>query len=138
MTLRTLDLSLSIPAAQPVIIYLASLREPILGWIGSPLDFDAVLGDITVQLEQGIQAQGSFRVQYSDYSWCYRRSSPVEARTRGETRGTGMPWRAANSRISSRCWRLGPRLRALPAAAAAKQMATTPAAHVIAARVRRL
>ena len=61
VTLRTLDVSLSIPAAQPVITYIASVREPILAWIGKPLDFDAVLDDITVQVEQVIQAQGSFR-----------------------------------------------------------------------------
>lgn len=61
VTLRTLDLSLSIPTAQPVIAYVASIREPILAWIGEPLDFDAVLDDIAVKVEQVIQAQGSFR-----------------------------------------------------------------------------
>ena len=61
VTLHTFDLSLSIPTAQPVITYLASLREPILAWIGEPLDFDAVLGAITAQLEHVIQAKGSFR-----------------------------------------------------------------------------
>jgi SAM-dependent methyltransferase len=61
VTLHTLDLSLSIPTAQPVITYVASMREPILAWIGEPLDFDAVLGDIATKAEQVIQAQGSFR-----------------------------------------------------------------------------
>ncbi len=61
VTLRTLDVPLSIPAAQPVITYVASLREPALAWAGEPLDFDAVLEDITVQVEQVIQAHGSFR-----------------------------------------------------------------------------
>jgi SAM-dependent methyltransferase len=61
VTLRTLDVPLSIPTAQPVISYLASIREPTLAWIREPLDFDAVLEDITVKVEQVIQAQGSFR-----------------------------------------------------------------------------
>ena len=61
VTLRTLDLSLSIPTAQPVINYVASMREPVLAQIGEPLDFDAVLDDIAVKVEQVIQAQGSFR-----------------------------------------------------------------------------
>jgi len=61
VTLRTLDLSLSIPTAQPVITYVASVREPTLAWIGEPLDFDAVLDDIATKVEQAIQAQGSFR-----------------------------------------------------------------------------
>jgi SAM-dependent methyltransferase len=61
VTLRTLDVSLSIPTAQPVITYVASIREPMLAGIGEPLDFDAVLDDIAVKVEQVIQAQGSFR-----------------------------------------------------------------------------
>lgn len=61
VTLRTFDVPLSIPAAQPVIAYAASMREPILAWIGEPLDFDAVLDDIATKVEQVIQAQGSFR-----------------------------------------------------------------------------
>jgi ubiquinone/menaquinone biosynthesis C-methylase UbiE len=36
-------------------------REPTLAWIGEPLDFDAVLDDIAMKVEQAIQAQGSFR-----------------------------------------------------------------------------
>ncbi len=61
VTLRTLDVPLSIPDAQPVIAYVASMREPMLASIGEPLDFDAVLDDIAVQVERVIQAQGSFR-----------------------------------------------------------------------------
>jgi SAM-dependent methyltransferase len=61
VTLRTLDVPLSIPAAPPVITYVASMREPILASVGEPLDFDAVLDDIAGRVEQVIQAQGSFR-----------------------------------------------------------------------------
>ena len=61
VTLHTLDVPLAIPAAQPVISYVASIREPLLAWIGEPIDFDAVLGDVAVQVEQAIQARGSFR-----------------------------------------------------------------------------
>jgi SAM-dependent methyltransferase len=61
VTLRTYDVSLSIPSAQPVIAYVASIREPSLAWIGEPLDFDALLDDIAVRVDQVIQAQGSFR-----------------------------------------------------------------------------
>ncbi len=41
--------------------YVASLREPILAMIGESLDFDAVLDDIAIKVEQAVQAQGSFR-----------------------------------------------------------------------------
>jgi SAM-dependent methyltransferase len=61
VTLRTHDVPLSIPSVQPVIAYVASIREPILARIGKPLEFDAVLTDIAVKVEQTIQAQGSFR-----------------------------------------------------------------------------
>jgi ubiquinone/menaquinone biosynthesis C-methylase UbiE len=61
VTLRTLDVPLSIPTAQPVITYVASVREPILAGLGEPLDFDAVLDDIGAKAERAIQAQGSFR-----------------------------------------------------------------------------
>jgi hypothetical protein len=61
VTLRTLDVPLSIPAAQPVITYVNSIREPTLAWIAEPLDFDAVLDDIAVKVDQVIRAQGSFR-----------------------------------------------------------------------------
>jgi SAM-dependent methyltransferase len=61
VALRTLDVPLSIPTAQPVITYVASIREPTLALVGEPLDFDAVLDDIAMQVEQAIQAKGSFR-----------------------------------------------------------------------------
>ena len=61
VTLRTLDAPLSIPVAQPVLAYVGSMREPILASVGEALDFDAVLDDIAVRVEQVIQARGSFR-----------------------------------------------------------------------------
>jgi SAM-dependent methyltransferase len=61
VSLHTLDVLLSIPSAQPVIAYVDSIREPTLAWIGEPLDFDAVLDNIAMKVEQVIQAQGSFR-----------------------------------------------------------------------------
>jgi SAM-dependent methyltransferase len=61
VTLRTFDVPLAIPAAQPVITYVASLREPIVAMTGESLDFDAVLDDIAMEVEQAVQAQGSFR-----------------------------------------------------------------------------
>jgi SAM-dependent methyltransferase len=59
--LRTLDAPLLIPSAQPVITYVASIREPTLALVGEPLDFDAVLDDIARQVEQAIVAEGHFR-----------------------------------------------------------------------------
>jgi ubiquinone/menaquinone biosynthesis C-methylase UbiE len=61
VTLHPRDLALSIPTAQPIIAYIGSIREPILARIGELLDFDAVLVDVATQVEQVIQAQGSFR-----------------------------------------------------------------------------
>jgi hypothetical protein len=61
VTLRTLDVPLSIPTAQPIVTYLASIREPTLALIGEPVDFDAVLSDVAVKVEQVIRAHGSFR-----------------------------------------------------------------------------
>jgi SAM-dependent methyltransferase len=61
VTLCTVDVPLSIPAPQPVVSYVASLRDPILAWISEPLDFDEVLDDIALRVGQAIQAQGSFR-----------------------------------------------------------------------------
>jgi SAM-dependent methyltransferase len=60
VTLHSFDVPLSIPAPEPVVTYVASLREPLLAWVGEPLDFDAVLDDIAAQVRQAIQAQGSF------------------------------------------------------------------------------
>lgn len=61
VTLRTLDAPLSIPTPQPVLTYVDSIREPTVASIGEPLDFDAVLDEIAVQVEQVIQNHGSFR-----------------------------------------------------------------------------
>jgi SAM-dependent methyltransferase len=61
VTLRNLEIPLSIPSAQPVLSYVASIREPSLAWIGESLDFDTVLDDIAGQVELLIQDQGSFR-----------------------------------------------------------------------------
>ncbi len=61
VTLRSFAVPLVIPAAQPVVSYAASLREPVLAWVGEPLDFDAVLDDITRKVEQVIRVRGSFR-----------------------------------------------------------------------------
>ncbi|HUB42670.1 MAG TPA: class I SAM-dependent methyltransferase [Streptosporangiaceae bacterium] len=60
VTLRDFEVPLSIPSAQPVVTYVASIREPTLALVGKPLDFDAVLDDIAVEVEQVIQAEGSF------------------------------------------------------------------------------
>jgi SAM-dependent methyltransferase len=61
VTLRTFDVPLSIPSAQPVITYVGSLREPTLALVREPLDFDAVLDDIAMNVEQAIEAEGTFR-----------------------------------------------------------------------------
>lgn len=61
VTLCSLDVPLLIPSAQPVITYIASIREPTLALVREPLDFDAVLDEIAMKVEQGIQAKGSFR-----------------------------------------------------------------------------
>jgi SAM-dependent methyltransferase len=61
VSLRTLDVPLSIPSPQPVIAYVASIREPTLALVREPLDFDAVLDDIAGKVEQVIEANGSFR-----------------------------------------------------------------------------
>jgi SAM-dependent methyltransferase len=60
VTLRSYDVPLSIPSTQPVISYVASLREPILAQIGEPFDFDAVLDDIAAKVEPVIRAEGRF------------------------------------------------------------------------------
>ncbi len=61
VSLRTFDVPLSIPSPQPVITFVASIREPTLALVRAPLDFDAVLDDIGMQVEQAIKADGSFR-----------------------------------------------------------------------------
>ncbi len=61
VTLRTYEVPLSIPSAEPVVAYVASIRDPSRAHVGGPPDFDAVLDDIAARVEQVIQAQGSFR-----------------------------------------------------------------------------
>ncbi|HEY6492137.1 MAG TPA: class I SAM-dependent methyltransferase [Trebonia sp.] len=61
VTLRAHDVPLSIPSVEPVLGYVASLRDPVLAHIGQPLDFDAVLADIAAEVGQVIQTGGRFR-----------------------------------------------------------------------------
>jgi ubiquinone/menaquinone biosynthesis C-methylase UbiE len=61
VTLQTLDVPLSIPSAEPVLAYVGSLREPTLALVRQPLDFDAVLDDIALNVERAIMTEGSFR-----------------------------------------------------------------------------
>ena len=61
VTVRTLNVPLSIPSPQPVVTYVGSIREPTLAAIREPLDFDAVLDDVATMVERAIQADGSFR-----------------------------------------------------------------------------
>jgi SAM-dependent methyltransferase len=61
VSLRRHDVSLSLPAAQPVIAYLGSVRDPVLSHVGEPLDFDAVLDEVAARVERVIQARGRFR-----------------------------------------------------------------------------
>jgi SAM-dependent methyltransferase len=60
VTLQTFDVPLSIPSSQPVITYIDSVREPTLALVREPIDFDSVLDDIALQVEQIIKAQGRF------------------------------------------------------------------------------
>ena len=83
VTLRTLDVPLSRLASQPVIAYVASLREPILAWIGEPLDFDAVLDGIAMKVEQAIQARA---VSGLPPIWAYS-SAGESLRASGSLRG---------------------------------------------------
>ena len=52
---------LAFPAAQPLVAYLNSIREPVISYLGEPLDFDAVLDEVAARVEQVIRAEGSFR-----------------------------------------------------------------------------
>ncbi|HWF81106.1 MAG TPA: class I SAM-dependent methyltransferase [Streptosporangiaceae bacterium] len=58
------DLPLSFPDAEPVIGYLASLREPIIANIKEPLDFDAALADVAARVDQVIRTEGRFRTTF--------------------------------------------------------------------------
>jgi ubiquinone/menaquinone biosynthesis C-methylase UbiE len=61
VTLRMYEVPLSIPTPEPVVSYIASLRDPVLAWVGSSLDFDAVLDDISALVDQTIRTDGRFR-----------------------------------------------------------------------------
>jgi SAM-dependent methyltransferase len=47
--------------AEPVVTYLDSIREPVLRYLGEPLDFDAVLGLVAARVEEVIRVRGTFR-----------------------------------------------------------------------------
>lgn len=55
------ELPLAIPSAEPVVTYLDSIREPVLRYLGEPLDFDAVLGLVAARVEEVIRVRGTFR-----------------------------------------------------------------------------
>ena len=38
-----------------MVAYLGSIREPVLRYIGEPLDFDAVLGEVAARVEEVIR-----------------------------------------------------------------------------------
>ena len=59
--LTLIQASLAIPSAEPVVAYLGSIREPVLRYIGEPLDFDAVLGEVAARFEEVIRERGTFR-----------------------------------------------------------------------------
>lgn len=61
VTVRTHDIALVFPSAQPVIEYLDSVREPVLRLVGQPFDFDGVLNDVAAHVDRVIAAKGSFR-----------------------------------------------------------------------------
>jgi hypothetical protein len=44
-----------------VVTYLDSIREPVLRYLGEPLDFDAVLGLVAARVEEVIRVRGTFR-----------------------------------------------------------------------------
>jgi SAM-dependent methyltransferase len=55
------DVPLSFPDAEPVVGYLASLREPTMANVGKPFDFDAALADVATRVDRVIQTEGRFR-----------------------------------------------------------------------------
>lgn len=61
VSLHRFDLTLAFPAAQPVLDYLSSVRDPIERTVGVPFSFDAVLDDVAGDIEQVIRAEGCFR-----------------------------------------------------------------------------
>lgn len=61
VTLQRHELTLAIPSPEPVVAYLASVREPILSYVGEPFDFDAALADVAAHVSQEVGERGSFR-----------------------------------------------------------------------------
>ncbi len=61
MTLLRHEVPLAIPSAEPLVAYLGSIREPVLRYIGEPLDFDAVLGEVAARVKEVIRERGTFR-----------------------------------------------------------------------------
>jgi SAM-dependent methyltransferase len=61
VSMRRFDVPLAFPAAEPVLGYLASVRDPIERTVGEPFSFDAVLDDVAGHIEQVIRAEGCFR-----------------------------------------------------------------------------
>ena len=61
VTLHRHEVPLAIPSAEPVVAYLGSIRAPVLRYIGEPLDFDAVLGEVAARVEEVIRERGTFR-----------------------------------------------------------------------------
>jgi SAM-dependent methyltransferase len=64
VTLHSHDVPLSFPDAEPVVRYLASVREPIMANIEEPFDFDAVLAEIATRVNHVIRTQGLFRTTF--------------------------------------------------------------------------
>jgi len=61
VSMRRFDVPLAFPTAEPVLGYLASVRDPIERTIGEPFNFDAVLDDVAGHVEQTIREKGCFR-----------------------------------------------------------------------------
>jgi 2-polyprenyl-3-methyl-5-hydroxy-6-metoxy-1,4-benzoquinol methylase len=61
VTVHQHDVTLSIPAPEPVVAYMNSLREPTLAYVGEAFDFDAVLEELAARVSDVIRKQGSFR-----------------------------------------------------------------------------
>jgi ubiquinone/menaquinone biosynthesis C-methylase UbiE len=64
VTLHSHDVPLSFPEAEPVVGYIASIREPILANVAEPFDFDAALADVAIHVDQVIRTDGRFRATF--------------------------------------------------------------------------
>lgn len=58
------DLPLSFPDAEPVVGYLASLREPTMAGLGESLGFDPALAEVATRVDQVIRTEGRFRATF--------------------------------------------------------------------------